>query len=95
MEEEQELTIGSIAQQYPRALEEPDAYRFVVETTEPEDGGWVDNLCLRPNQDPDTVGYFNVVGVGVSRETGEQVIVSGNAPLNGFERVHPDVNHSG
>lgn len=94
MEDERQLTIGRIAEQYPRAVEEPDAYRFVVETKEPEDGGWVDNLCLRPNKNPDTIGYSDVVGVGVSSETGEAVTLPADVPLNGFERVRPRVDHS-
>lgn len=95
MEEERELTVGSIAERYPRAVEEPEAYRFVVETKEPDDGGWVDNLCLRPNRDPDTVGYHGVVGVGVSRESGEVVTLPADVPLNGFERVPPRADDSG
>lgn len=95
MEAERELTVGSIAAQYPGAVEEPDAYRFVVETARPEDGGWVDDLCLRPNKDPDTVGYHDVVGVGVSRDTGEAVTLPADVPLNGYERIRPDVDHSG
>lgn len=94
MDDERELTVGSIAEQYPRAVEQPDEFHFLVETTEPKDGGWVENLCLRPNKDPDTVDDYDVVGVGVSRETGESVTLPADVPLNGFERVRPEVDHS-